>query len=467
MSERRARQLEVVVALALLVMGGAFRLRVAHKWQFAGSDSYGYLKIADELRRGHRLALGPSEPLEYYRRPLYPAFLMVVKGDARTEASGGPGWERIKLAQLAIDLLIMCPLVWLVARRLSGRVGGLCALALAALWPTSVFYTSAALTESLAMTTTMVALAPLFLVEDRRVAFALGGVGVAIAALLRPEALVFGLVPITALIREKGTKSLLRAIASFAIAFLLAFAWWPARNLARFGKPHLADGMIDRFSRDVPNYLGFWRWLQSWATDDRPAGSPQACFYDRGCTPTPERLDTGGAYESRAERDEVARLLALRAKEGISPAVSDGFQRLAEARRARHRFAAWIGLPLLRAWNMWLGPEDELLQNPGWRPWPAFSRAILPSLRALSIALFAATVLAAIVLLAVGRTRVGALVLVVPLAARTLALAYSAFSLPRYLIPTYPISFVLVGAALGLGWSFAKARKNRAATSPS
>ena len=70
------RRVEWIVFVLLLVGGGAFRLRMAYKWQFAGSDSYGYLKLAAELKRDGRLALGPPpEPLQYYRRPLYPVFL--------------------------------------------------------------------------------------------------------------------------------------------------------------------------------------------------------------------------------------------------------------------------------------------------------------------------------------------------------------------------------------------------------
>ncbi|MCU1280234.1 MAG: hypothetical protein JWM53_3780, partial [bacterium] len=157
----RVARFALVVEIALVavfVLGGTtLRLRIAHpQWVFAGSDSYGYLKIADEWRRDHRFAFGPPpQPLQWYRRPLYPLFLVVARGDARAEMDGGPGWRRIELAQLALELLLMWPLLYVACRRVGGRLAALVALALATLYPPAVVFPLAALTESLAMTLTV------------------------------------------------------------------------------------------------------------------------------------------------------------------------------------------------------------------------------------------------------------------------------------------------------------------------
>ena len=97
------RRLEIAVVVALLGLGLGLRLAMCRDYVFAGSDSYGYIKLADEWRAHGRYALGPEpEPLHYARPPLYSGFIALVKGSARAEMSGGDFVRNIK--QL-IDLL--------------------------------------------------------------------------------------------------------------------------------------------------------------------------------------------------------------------------------------------------------------------------------------------------------------------------------------------------------------------------
>jgi hypothetical protein len=253
-----------------------------------------------------------------------------------------------------------------------------------------------------------------------------------------------------------GRKERLRMAAwSFAV-FLLVFGAWPIRNLVQFGKPHLADGMVDRRGNDVPHYLGYWRWMQTWAQDWHPAGYPQACFYDAGCAPTPDLFAADGAFLAPAtsearERERVGELLVLRAREGVSRGVSDGFLALARARVRAHPLRALIGLPASRAWSLWTSPQNELLQNPGWYPWPSLTRRLIPHFRFFAGALLLSLVLAIGALLAIRHTRTAAAILALPIALRTLVLAWTAFSLPRYLVGIYPLCFTLIGAAVGVG----------------
>ena len=74
----------VVAVIGLLAFGrGRREEATAKNFLFAGSDSYGYLKLADELRTHRRYALGPTpEPLHWARPPVFPIYLMLAKGEA-------------------------------------------------------------------------------------------------------------------------------------------------------------------------------------------------------------------------------------------------------------------------------------------------------------------------------------------------------------------------------------------------
>lgn len=453
----RSRAIEVALVALLLVGGAAVRVRVARGgWVYAGSDSYAYLKLGDEWRAHGRFALAPDAPLEWYRRPLYPAFLRAVRG-AHEGTSGDVGWTRIEHAQLAIDLL-MGLLAFLVARRLGGRLAGFVALVLAMLYPPTVLYSCVVLTEPMMAALTMATVACLILGRARpRLWFPVAAAGVGLASYLRPDGPLLAIAFVPALFYVDGWRRRGVAAALSLLTFVVLFAPWPLRNLARFGRPHLADGMVDRYGHDVPHYAGFWRWLQTWAQDDKPAAQPQSCFYNMKCAPSVDMFDAHGAFaapgtSADAERATVEELLALRAGDGVSVEVSNGFLALARKRRATHPFRVAVTLPVERAWAMWTAPQDEVLQNPAWRPWPRVSGAILPYLARSSLLLLAGVVLSSLALLVSRRARLPAAILVATIAARTVVLAGSAFCLPRYLIPLYPLCFVLIGAGIALAY---------------
>jgi hypothetical protein len=328
-------------------------------------------------------------------------------------------------------------------------------LALAMLFPPTVLFVCAALTEPIMALLTTAMLACLILGSDRpRVWFPVAAALVALAAYLRPDGPLNGLAFIPALLGVAGWRRR-GALAALSLAvFVALFSPWVVRNAVRFGRPHLADGMVDRSGHDVPHYGGFWRWLQTWARDAEPAAQLQSCFYDTRCRPTGELFAEHGAFLATAgdadlERSKVDELLMLRERDGVSSTVSDRFLALARRRRAAHPWRVLLGLPLQRAWQMWSAPQFEPLQNRGWLPWPSLSTRLIPWLRPLSLFLLFGVVLSAGALLAQRRTRVAAAILATVIVARTIVLAWSAFCLPRYLIPIYPACFVLIGAAIG------------------
>src|SRR5690348_11779930 len=97
-----AGALEIALVVALCAGGLAMRGWFGRgNFVFAGSDSYGYNKLADELREHGRYAMGPPpEPLAWVRPPVYPIWVALVKGAARAEMSGGDGWLRLKRANV-------------------------------------------------------------------------------------------------------------------------------------------------------------------------------------------------------------------------------------------------------------------------------------------------------------------------------------------------------------------------------
>jgi hypothetical protein len=449
---RRRRYGELFAIFVLLLIGAWLRLCVSRDWVFAGSDSYAYVRLGDEWAEHGRFALGPDEPLEWYRRPLYPLFVRAVRVGTHAAPSGDAGWAgwmRIERAQIAIDVVVTGLLVLVIARRLGGRIAGLVALALAMTFPATVWFSCGILTEPMLAALTMAVLACLVLGRERpRRWFPVAALFVALAAYLRPDGPLLAVAFVPALWSIGAWRQRLVVAALSTAVFVAVFAPWPLRNRMRVGAPHLADGMVDRYGHDVPHYRGYWRWLQTWASDGAAAGELQACFYNVKCQPTLASYQEHGAFRSFDERQRVSELLRLRTSEGVSERVSDGFATLAQERRAAHPWRVLVALPLRRAWAMWSSAQDEPIANPRWEPWPSVTDRVRPHLPLIARALLVGVVVAAIALVAHRQTRAVAAVLATTIVARTALLAWSAYSLPRYLVSIDPVSFVLVGAAI-------------------
>ncbi|MSP60981.1 MAG: hypothetical protein EXR72_11675 [Myxococcales bacterium] len=458
-STKRARWIEALLVVVLLATGAGFRYRINTGWLFAGSDSYGYLRLADELHQHGRYSLGPGAPLHYARMPLYPLFIALVKGDARAEAEGGDGWNRITRPQIGIDVLATGLLVYFIARRLGGRAGGLSALGLVMLCPFLAVWPAAALTESLAMAVST-ALIALLVGEARSGAryFAAGallGAGV----LLRQDTVLLGaaFVPALLLLRVGWwTRARLGLIA--LASFALVFAAWPIRNLHHFGDAHAFGERVDRQSNPFPNALGFHHWMATWAPDGRAIPRFVFCFNDRPC-PLAARDFPEAAFEG-AERATVEKLIQQRTREGFTDAVNQGFESLAVDRRARHPFDCQVGLPLRRAVAMWFDPHDDILKNPRWLPWPALFRPLLPHFLRLVGTWLILFALASVLLLSSATARPTAVVILVAMLARTLVMAWLFYVEPRYTVEVMPIGCALIGA--GIGEAMARLRRRSA-----
>ncbi len=447
------RRWEWILLFGLLCLGGALRFAITSTWTFAGSDSYGYVALADELFQNGRLALGPDEPLAHFRPPLYAVFIALVKQGApalKTDAMG-IGWRRILYSQALVEIGVMGPLLWAMARDLGGRLAGTFALLLGMLFPVTVVFVGAALTESLAMSLTVATVAPLILLRHRpRIALSLFGIGVGLSLLLRTDGILLALAGIPLVLSQPSHRLRLSAGMTALLAFVLAVSPWGIRNVVHFGNPHLLGSHLDRFSRPVPHHIGFWRWLCSWAPDYRPLTFPQSCFYDLGCPFAVPIVEKAGAFVSFDDREAVERLSALRRVEGISVRVSDEFTQLAKARQAASPFRVLIALPLLRTRHMWIARHDEVLQNPSWRPVPALTSALLPLFPLLVSILLLSSCLGALAFVR-NRTLRGPLgTLLLPILARSFVLPYFGYAMPRYAVEAMVLCFIVATAGNAL-----------------
>lgn len=434
----------------LLVLVGcaglAIRWRLCVGWGFAGSDSYGYARLADELVAHHRYALAHNEPLYWARPPLYAFFLALVHGGSGNGLRIQIG--HVQVAQAILDVVAGGALAWATARKLGGRVAGVVAAAFVCLWPITFVFAGAVLTETLAMTLTLATVAPLALLRGRG-RWLVSGAMVALSTLLRADGIFLALVPATAAIFERDWRTRARAGALALAAFALVWAPWPLRNLARFGAAHPFGAHLDRFSRPVEHPEGYWRWLASWADDWRPFTSPQACFFDGTCTPATSDLAGRGAFDRVDDRRRVDALFAMRRLPGLAREISDGFSELARERRRREPLRVLVWLPLSRAGNMWVAPHSEILSSDRLLPWPTVMRPLRDRFWELSLAFVVLVAAAALRLVCDRERRAFALALLVPMVARTLFLGWTAYCIPRYAVEGMALGFLLVAVAVG------------------
>ena len=145
-----------------------------------------------------------------------------------------------------------------------------------------------------------------------------------------------------------------------AATFAAIYAPWPIRNQIVVGKPYLLGWRVVRYTRPLPRYEGWWRWVRSWCPDESGQTFLSTCFYNPPCV---HQMFPADAYDSPEERVEVNRLSMLRGKEGCSQAVDDGFDALGKQRERASFLRANLKLPLLRAYHMWISRFDELLPN--------------------------------------------------------------------------------------------------------
>jgi 4-amino-4-deoxy-L-arabinose transferase-like glycosyltransferase len=390
------------------------------------------------------------------RLPGYPAFLAAIFA-----IFGDDSFRAVLLIQVLFDLAT-CFLIADMARRLFSERAVKAAFLLAALCPFLANYAAAALTETLEIFFTTLALDFAFRGlaiggTAKRPGVIWIGCGVSISAciLLRPDggillAAIGGylLWLLVKAMRPGATlddRSSLRPRAIFiagvviGIAALAPLIPWTLRNLHTL---HRFEPLAPRYATDSDELVmaGFNRWVKTWTAD---YVSVQEVYWpvpgsDIDFTRLPSR-----AFDSAEQRIKTRDLIAAyNTSHDMTPGLDGQFAILAAERihTAPVRYYAW--LPALRIADMWLRPRTELFpSDPRWWEFNDDPRWLTVSL-AFGIINFAYVMLGLAGLIR-AREFFGIGLFVLFLAVRSLFLGSLENPEPRYTLECYPAVIVL------------------------
>jgi len=315
------------------------------------------------------------------RLPGYPAFLAAIFA-----IFGADNFRAVLLVQVLFDLAT-CFLVADMARRLFSERAAKAAFLLAAFCPFPANYAAAALTETLEIFFTALALH--FALRGlaiggpaSRPTLAWLGCGLSVGAdiLLRPDGGILlaaiGAYLFLLLLRvlrgrhAAGQSSLLRprtiilAGIVTAVSALAPLIPWTLRNLHTL---HRFEPLAPRYATDSDEMImpGFNRWTKTWIVDYVsvqeiywPVPGSQMDF-----TKLPNR-----AFDSPAQREQTSKLFEeYNENSSMTPELDAAFGELAAERIRSSLFRYYVWLPALRIADMWLRPRTELFpSDPRW-----------------------------------------------------------------------------------------------------
>jgi len=301
------------------------------------------------------------------RLPAYPAFLAFIFA-----IFGVGNFRAVMLAQILLDLGTCLIIADLTRRTVSERASRV-AFALAALCPFLANYAAAALTETLEILFTGVALdcvaAGLDLQEEYRAAWSAwmgAGAATAICILLRPDGGIvlmgMGLYLLVLLWRQWGERRpilpVVRAGVWIAAIALAPLAPWTIRN---FRTLHHFQPLAPRYAteRDEAAMHGFNRWVKTWMVDY--ASVEEIYWMVPGDTMDPDKLPSR-AFDSAEQRSATLALIAdYNRTTEMAPDLDGRFGEVAAERIRAHPIRYYLTLPGLRITDMWLRPRTELL----------------------------------------------------------------------------------------------------------
>ena len=451
----------------------ALRLLFVFRFPAVVDDSQLYANIATNWLHGiYGISNSGQVVPTFSRLPGYPAFLAAIFA-----IFGSNNFRAVLLIQTVFDLGTCFIVADLARRMLSGRASK-AAFLLAALCPFLANYAAAALTETLEIFFTALALdlavcglATLRLdtISDTGSSSASTiwlGCGFAIGAciLLRPDGgILFGAVAAYLFLlflgrilvrRPEGSGSRLRLLPMLragVILTIVAFAPlvpWTLRNLHTM---HRFQPLAPRYANDSDERVmpGFNRWTKTWMADYT---SVQEIYWKLPDDAIDVTRLPGRAFDSAEQRQETEQLFADYNREHeLTPELDARFAALAAARIRSAPLRYYFLLPAVRIADMWLRPRAELLpSDPRWWefddevPWLAVS-IVFGLLNLAYVGAAAAGLLRS-------REFAGSGLFVLFLLLRSLFLGTLENPEPRYTLECYPVVIVLA-AALFIGKS--------------
>ena len=363
--------------LGFTAAGLALRAFFAVKFPQVTPDSLLYADLAKNwLAHGIYGVTDPSGILpSYVRLPGYPAFLALVFA-----IFGKDNYHAVLTLQVLIDMGTCLVLADAARRCLQSDRGAQIAFALAALCPSLANYSGAALTETLEVFATALAL-DLAIVGLQNAGLQNAGLqnlgafkiwigcGTAIAAaiLLRPDggllaAGIGGHLGILLLLRRRRQE--LIALLTLTLTVAACMLPWALRNLHTF---HKFQPLAPRYANNDEDFVphGFNRWTKTWivdyvSTEELYWAEPgQEMDFDN----LPER-----AFDSQPQFDATQQVFDdYNANHEIDADLDARFEALAQQRIHASPLRYYVRLPLLRMADMWLRPRTELLpSDPRW-----------------------------------------------------------------------------------------------------
>jgi 4-amino-4-deoxy-L-arabinose transferase-like glycosyltransferase len=355
----------------------ALRLLFILRFPAVTTDSFVYGDIAKNWLQ-HRI-YGLSGPEEisptYIRLPGYPAFLAAVFA-----IFGVEHYRAVLVVQMFVDVGT-CFVIADMGRRAFSPRAAKAAFLLAALCPFLANYSAAALTETLEVFFTALALdfaiAGITTLDHRRMRPWLGcGLAVAAAILLRPDGGLL-LIAIEAyllvvLLRSWKKRSqavhVLRAILAVAVISLAPLIPWSLRNLHTL---HRFEPLAPRYANQEDEFvpMGFNRWVKTWIADYT---SVEEIYWPVPGDVIPADNLPARAFDSDAQHQQTLQLLGeYNEVLHFTPELDSKFAALAEQRIGNHPLRYYLVLPAVRIVDMWLRPRTELL--PSDRRWWEFN----------------------------------------------------------------------------------------------
>ena len=439
----------------LAVLAAALLFRLIFIFYFPGvvTDSFIYGDIAKNwLQHGIYGLSGPEEISQtYIRLPGYPAFLAFIFA-----IFGIDHYRAVLIVQMFVDIGT-CLLCADIALRLFGPKTAKIALVLAALCPFMADYSAAALTETLEIFFTALALdLALHALQDSKYGYWVGcGIACAAAILLRPDGALL-LITIEAYLIWKFLRLTLsgqapRALRAVVIPALLVgvisilpLVPWTMRNWHVF---HRFQPLAPRYANEENEFvpMGFNRWVKTWMAD---YSSVEEIYWPvPGSAIDAEKLPTR-AFDTWQQQTATTDVINdYNGLLHVSPELDARFDAIAAERIHAHPARYYLGLPVLRIADMWLRPRSEML--PSDSHWWEFNDD--PKWSALAVALGVINLfylLCALVGCMRARTTPLIRLLLLFVVLRSAFLGTLENPEPRYTLEMYPVVIVL--AAVGI-----------------
>ena len=315
------------------------------------------------------------------RLPGYPAFLAAIFA-----IFGRDNFRAVLLVQVLFDLAT-CFLIADMARRLFSERAAKAAFLMAAICPFLANYAAAALTETLEIFFTTLALDLAFrglgiggVAKQPQIAWLGCGLSIGACILLRPDGgillaalggyllwlLARSLRPKTGTSRASvlSPRTIIVAGVLLGVTAIAPLIPWTLRNLHTL---HRFEPLAPRYATDSDELVmsGFNRWVKTWTAD---YVSVQEIYWpvpgaDIDFTRLPNR-----AFDLPEQRTETIDLIsAYNASHDMTSALDARFAALAAQRIHAAPLRYYLWLPAVRIADMWLRPRTELFpSDPRW-----------------------------------------------------------------------------------------------------